>query len=234
METFLNLLEKSVTEVCNSIEEIVNVINKPNYVVIFITIIVPSIFTLIGTWIGGEIVHKNEKRKFLWESHLKYLEITNKFLSDIRDIIKELLDLERIPALMLKEPNEKLDFKNWKDFNSIADDVIEMTKTIKNLEIDEMKFPVLYSFKEQYLKKAYDVIYFDKFCDICSEYERNAAKYYHLISEKLVKRSKSLVNQIEIATQNNMKDLDLLQFRLQLIDHVNEINEEIDSFKIKK
>lgn len=234
MEELLNQFCNSVTEVCRSIEDIVNVISKPNLIVTIINILVPSIFTILGTWIGGVIAHKNEKRKFLWECHINFLEIVNKFLSDIRDIIKELVDLEKLPALMLKETNEKVDFKNWKDFNSIANDIIEMSKTIKNLDIDEKKYPIIYSFKEQYIKKSYDVIYFDKFSDICSEYERNAAKYYHLISENLVEKSKLIVSQIEIATQNNMTCFDIQAFKLQLIDFVRDINHEIDLFKIRK
>ena len=229
MEDLLNQILQTTIDIKETLFEI---LNKTKWSEILVTMSFSVIVAFIGALIGACFSQKNEKKKFLWNCYINFLSIVNTFLSDVTYIIKELADLERLPALMLNEPNEKVNFTNWKDYKSIVNDINEMKKTISNLAIDATSMPIIFSYKELYLKIANDVIYFDKFSEISSKYERSAVNYYHLISGKIKNKSENIIKQLEVVTNNDMSNFDIWDFKRQLIEFVKEINYEIDSFKI--
>lgn len=198
-----------------------------------IQLLISSGLGILGTVLGYCIAFRQQKKEFLWNCYLKYLQALNVSLYKIRNIIIELEDLEKIPALILNQADNKCEFKTWKDFELIKEDVFELRKTIKNLDIKENEDYMNQMYKENYIIKANDILYFDKFTEIYSEWTLNVSRYYHLISKELRVKNDELLTELFEASKNRMKDFDIREYERKLSNYVEQINEHIDSFKIK-
>ena len=128
----------------------------------------------------------------------------------------------------------KVIYINLNDYNSLLN-IIRKTRQ----EIDKMYFETSYylskrEYKEKFVQLSNDILDFNKIVNICTKYQREAANYYYLINKKLRKEHATIINNISKYSQNNMAGFKIEDFKKEIIEHINHINEEINGKKINE
>ena len=235
MEELLNEISKGSNSICTKLGEIASILNQTDW----LGIIGPWVLSVVSGIVGYWISSRNEKRAFKRNCHIEYLSFTNDFLAEVNSIITELVNLQKMGFILMgfdKNPSsaEKYFYGNLNDYNSVVYKVRELRKEIDKLDIDEKIYSSKKEYKEKYIKQSDDVLNFNKFIEICTTYQKKAVNYYYLISKDLRKEHADIINKIAKATQDNMVQFNVENLKLDLVNHINHINEKIIGKKIRE
>ncbi|MGP1565116.1 MAG: hypothetical protein ACTTHU_06770 [Treponema sp.] len=138
------------------------------------------------------------------------------------------MGFDKNPAL-----GEEYFYGNLNDYNSVVYKIRDLRKEIDKLDIDQSAYSSKREYKEKYIKQSDDVLNFNKFIEICTNYQNKAVNYYYLISKDLRREHADIINKIAKATQENMVQFNVEDLKLDLVNHINHINEKIIGKKIK-
>jgi hypothetical protein len=206
--------------------------------------IIPWGLGLVSTSVGAIIMYvitsKQEKKKFIRDSHIEYMKLTNKFTSEINKIIMSMVNIQKMGILLFGDPNNPNFYQSY--FYENLNDYLLIVNKIRDLRKAVEKSPTgvsgTYTSKEHYREQIIilsdDILNFNKIVNICSEYEREVMNYYYFIDKKLRKEHADIINTISKSTRENMNKFDIENLKKLLVEHIQKTNELIMGCKIKE
>jgi hypothetical protein len=203
--------------------------------------IIPWLLGLVSTSIGGIIGYiissRQDKKRFIRESHIEYMKLTNEFLSDINNLITSMVNIQKISFLLIGDQNdpdkyELFFYKNLNYYNLVVNKVRALRKYIDTIDFNTEEYSSKNHYKEQIVKLSDDILNFNIFVSICSKYEKNAVNYYYFINKKLREDHADIINNISNATTRNMTDFNIEDTKKQIVLHIQKINENIIGHKL--
>ena len=228
--------------ILQEINENLSVIAKSVSIKDYFSDIIPWLLSLISASVGAIIMYKItskiERKKFIRDSHIEYMKLTNKFASEIHKIINSIVNIQKMGFLLIGDPNkpelyQPFFIENSKDYLIIMNKIRELRKTIEGLPISSSEiYTSREHYKDQIIILSDDILNFSKIVNICSEYEKEVMNYYYFIDKELRKRHASIINMISKSTKENMKGFDIENLKEILIDHIQKTNEYIIGSKI--
>jgi len=194
----------------------------------------------IGVFIMYIITSKQEKKKFIRDSHIEYMKLTNKFTSEINKIITSMVNIQKMGFLLIGDPNnpnlyQPYFYDKLNDFLLVVNKIRALRKIVEGLPTGT---PGLYTSKEHYREQIIilsdDILNFNKIVNICSEYEKEVMNYYYFIDKKLRQEHADIINMISNATKQNMNKFDIENLKRLLVEHIQKTNELILGNKINE
>ena len=235
MKQLINEISNSSNNIYMGICEIATILNQTDW----IDILAPWILSIISGIVGYRISSGNEKKKFKRSCLIDYLTFTNYFLIEVNAIIMKLVNLQKLAKTLIdfdKKTNAKYSYfyENLSNYSEVVLKISKLRNEIESLEFNEPTYSAKNQYKEEYIKQSDDVLNFNKFVEICENYQRKALNYYYLISRDLRKEHADIIETITKATQNNLVNFNIENLKKDLINHINHINEKIIGQKIKE
>lgn len=235
MTDLVNQIGNSTTEICLKLNELLLVLSQRDY----FGVIAPWILSLVSAFFGYFISSRNEKRAFKRDCHIKYLTFTNNFLVEINSVIVELENLQKLGFLIMDYINNPSAanpyfYGNLNDYNSVVTKIRDLRTEIGKMKKDETVYSTKQEYIKHYIEQSDDVLEFNKFINLCTKFQQESANYYYLISKSLRKEHADLINTLAKATQNNMNEFNIEDYKKQLYDHILHINKQIVGHKIKE
>jgi hypothetical protein len=210
----------------------------------YLSDIIPWGLGLISSSIGAIIMYiitsKQEKKKFIRDSHIEYMKLTNNFTSEINKIITSIVNIQKMGFLLigdLQNPNlyEPYFYGDLNNYLLIANKIRLLRKNIEKLSIETSEvYTSKKHYKEQIIILSDDILNFNKIVNICSEYEKEVMNYYYFIDKKIRREHADIINMISKATKENMNEFDIENLKKILVNHIQKTNELILGYKIKE
>ena len=199
--------------------------------------IIPWGLGLISSSVGAIIMYiitsKQEKKKFIRDSHIEYMKLTNKFTSEINKIITSIVNIQKMGFLLIGDPNnpnlyQPYFYDNFNDYLLILNKIRALRKVVDGLSTGTAG---VYKSKEHYIEQIItlsdDILNFNKIVNICSEYEKEVMNYYYFIDKKLRQEHADIINMISNATKENMNKFNIENLKKLLVEHIQKTNELI-------
>ena len=199
----------------------------------FLSIFFTGLFTILAGIIGYWISLRNEKKRFIWDCYVAYLETVNIFHIEFLKILIDLEDLEKLPVFLMKEASQIVEFTNRKNFYYVREDAIEMNKTMKSLQINETNDVLQAHYKLKYIDKVKKLTDYDIFTTMATEFKRNSARYSFFISSELRNIGNQLYYDVVNARKNEMREFDIWAFEEKISNFESNIEEELTKLHIK-
>jgi hypothetical protein len=210
----------------------------------YLSDIIPWGLGLISSSVGATIMYiitsKQEKKKFIRDSHIEYMKLTNNFVSEINGIITSIVNIQKMGFILIGDSNnpdlyEPYFYSNLNDYLLIVNKVRALRKTVDSLPIGTSGvYTSKEHYKEQIIILSDDILNFNKIVNICSEYEKEVMNYYYFIDKELRKEHADIINVISKATKENMNGFDIENLKKILVNHIQKTNELILGYKIKE
>lgn len=193
--------------------------------------------SIIGAIIGYIISSRQEKKRFIRESHIEYMKITNYFLNEINKIITSMVNIQKMGFMLIGDQNDPDKYSPYfygslNNYYLVLNKIRALRKHVESLDVNTAKYSSKRHYKEQIIKQSDDIIDFNKFVSFCSEYEKQAVNYYYFIDKKLRLEHANIINKISNATKKNMNEFDIEEIKREIVLHIQNINGKILGKKI--
>jgi hypothetical protein len=208
----------------------------------YLSDIIPWGLGLISSSVGAIIMYvitsKQEKNKFIRDSHIEYMKLTNTFLSEINKIITSIVNIQKMGFLLIGDINnpdlyQPYFYGNLGDYLLIANKIRTLRKTVDGLPDGAAGvYTSKEHYKEQIIILSDDILNFNKIINVCSEYEKEVMNYYYFIDKNLRKEHADIINMISKATKENMKGFNIENLKKILVEHIQKTNELILGHKV--
>ena len=220
------------------LEVVASFITQQNYFANLIPWGLGIISSSIGAIIGYIILSKQDKKKFIRESHIEYMKLTNKFLWEINKIITSMVNIQKMGFILVGDSNnpnlyEPYFYGNLNDYLFVVNKIRNLRKFVENIS-PSSGYTSVEHYKEQIILLSDDILNFNKLVSIGSDYEREAANYYYFINENLLKEHALIINELSNATKKNMNGFDIEVFKKRVLLQIKKTNELILGNKLEE
>ncbi len=216
---------------------IANALSQKDYLSVIIPWALGLISSIGGALIGYFISSRQEKQRFIRESHIEYMKLTNDFLSEINSIITSMVNIQKMGFLLIGDQNDPDKYSPYfygdlSNYYLVLNKIRELRKYVETIDINTEKYSSKKHYKDQIINLSDDIMNFNKFVLICSKYEKQAVNYFYFIDKKLRIEHANIINEISNATKQNMNEFDIEELKKQIVLHIQNINGKILRKKI--
>lgn len=191
------------------------------------------ISTGFGAFIGYRSARSHDKRKFIRDSHVAFLKSVNEFLFGINVLITNIKKIDKLGFTLLQERYPNHAILPAADFNMASLKIRTLVAFLdSNMRVQSTG---AYTSREHYFteihKAAEQVLDFNVIIQLGATLQKESVNYLYLIDPIFKTMTDRLVDELALASVENMVGFDLDGYKIRCVELVMKINEKIVKMK---
>ncbi|MCL2765000.1 MAG: hypothetical protein FWD40_06940 [Treponema sp.] len=186
-------------------------------------------FILISVFLGAIVTYfftrKQSDKEFKKTCYISFLNAFNEYLSDINEIIMNILKINKLGPIVCDDEFRKFIITDLSNYYNVITVIKEFRFYLNNKLKKHWLENTLY---EEYYKKlqiaANEMVDFDLFIRITKKMQKNSINYYYIIDHKLRNKYDEILKEVQEYTMKNMYDFNIENFNKELVDYIKVIN----------